>query len=252
MAELAIGAGITLIGNVVAGGIEEKGRRKKEQADIEAFKAKSDAEIEGLKAVEQAERDNLAIQKEIFGAQTARQKPFVDVGTMALPDFIEAISNRGKTGLPAEQFQSGQISDFLGKNVPDIVKAKALEELEALELERNKSRLSDLVNVGVGGVGSEAGSIVNEAGTVGQSLVNIGTAKEQALQNAARARGAISLQEDIDKENQRNRLIGGLSELPGLVGTATGFTGFKGGGNEFNLYKTLPELRTSVGGGGFI
>ncbi len=194
-ADIALELGTSLLG----GYIDYKGQ--KDAAESQQQGTAEQIRIEGL---------NRQFQKEEFDKQIARQQPFVDVGNLALPQFIEALSNRpSAAGLPATQIQGGMISDFLGSQAPGFVKERSLANLGAIEAEKNKGRLSDLINIGLGGVGSSAGTGVNLGTTLGQSLMTSGNLQAQGLQAAA-----------ANRENRQNQLFQGLSGLPALAYTA--------------------------------
>jgi hypothetical protein len=163
--------------------------------------------IEGAKTQAGIERLGRAASKEEFDKQIVRQQPFIDVGTRAIDPLTQAISNRGDvSGLPATQIQSDLISDFLGPQAPGFVTEDVLANLEATELERNKGRLSDLVNIGLGGVGSSAGSRINLGTTLGSSLLGSGNLAGQSLQDAA-----------IGRQNTANQLTTSLGGLPAFI-----------------------------------
>lgn len=168
--------------------------------------------VEGAEAQAKVEALSRAASTKEFDAQAARQQPYIDAGTAAIDPYTEAISNRGDvSGLPATTLQSGMISDFLGGNAPGFVTDEAMANLNATELERNKGRLSDLINVGLGGTASSAGSMVNLGSTVGNSLAYSGNTAAQSLQDAATSR-----------QNMANSAITSLSGLPAYYNAQSG------------------------------
>lgn len=170
-------------------------------------KAGTEGTVSGSRAQAGIERLGREASSRQFGRQIARQQPFIDVGTRALPQFIESLSNRGDvSGLPATTIQSGLISDFLGDQAPQFVLDEALGNLEAVEAERNKGRLSDLINIGLGGVGSSAGSRVNLGTTFGRSIASEGNVLGQSLQDAATGR-----------QNIANQAITSLGGIPAFL-----------------------------------
>lgn len=193
--------------------------------------ARSQAEIESLR------RD--AAQKE-FERQIARQQPFLDVGGEALPELVSAISNRGGdvTGLPATQIQGDLIAEFLGEEAPAFIKERAMTNLGAVEAERRKGRLADLVSAGLGGALSTAGSGVDLGSTLSRSLAREGGIRGQALQESATAR-----------QNLINQAVGQLSGLPAFIAGArgpapTGTAGVVPG------FRTIEDQGTAFGPGG--
>lgn len=194
MAELAIGLGTSIIGGV----IQQRGESRA-----------AEAEEAGVRQQLETEALNREFQRRQFERQLERQQPFLEAGTLALPEFIQAIQNRPVTdvaGLPATGIQAGLITEALGPQAPAFVTEGALADLSAIEAERQKGRLADLVNIGLGGVGSAAGSRVNLGTTLGSSLAGSGALQAQGLQQAAASR-----------ENRRNQLIQGLAGLPAVV-----------------------------------
>lgn len=195
MVSLAIGLGTSIIGGIITSKGEKKAAQEEQRGEQEQLR------VEAL---------NREFQEEQFDKQIARQEPFVQAGTEAIDPLIQAISNRGDvSGLPSTQIQGGLISDFLGAQAPGFVTDRALGDLEAIEADKNKGRLSDLVNIGLGGVGSQAGSGANLGSTLGQSLATSGNIAAQSITDAA-----------ANRENRRNQLFQGVTGLPSLAVTA--------------------------------
>jgi len=170
-----------------------------------------DTRLQGARDQAAIEEKNRGVQRKTFEGQIERQQPFVDTGVRALSPFIESISNRGETGLPAEQIQARQISEFLGDQAPSFVKNDALANLEAVELEKNKGRLSNLIDIGLGGIGATGQSGQQLGANVGQSLAQSGNINAGILTQGA-----------VDRQNRFNRILEGVSSIPGAVTTATG------------------------------
>lgn len=160
--------------------------------------------LEGAKTQADIERQSREAQTRQFEKQIERQQPLLDVGNLALPQFIEALSNRGDaSGLPATQIQSDLISQFLGDQAPEFVKERALGDLGAVEAERNKGRLADLVSSALGGAMTSAGQRVDLGSTVGRSIAQEGNILGQGLQQSA-----------IQRANTQNQAVQGLAGLP--------------------------------------
>ena len=220
--DLIIPLGTQIIGGV----IEAQGAEEQTQSIEEG--ARRQAAIEGK---------NREFQRRLFEGQIERQQPFLEAGRLALPEFMESISNRGDVSqLPATQIQSEAITKFLGDQAPEYIKQRSQQNLEAVEAERQKGRLSNLVNFGLGGVGAEAGSRASLGTSLGGSMQRGSIAEQQALQQAA-----------INRQNLRNQMIGSAAGIPALFAAAQGPQT-----QQFNPFQTLPDLRQSVGGGGFI
>jgi hypothetical protein len=227
MAALLLAGGALVGGEILSGG-----------ADKKAF----ESQATGTRSQIETEKLAQAFKEREFGKQIERQTPFVEAGKLALPDLIAAISNRpnavpnetslvdsrispnidrsidpriNKTVpgvLPAERAQSQSITDFIGPNAPKFIRDKALLDLEAVELEKNKGRLSDLVDLGVGGVGKGAQSRMNIGSSAGGSAVKTGNLLADSLQNQA-----------TQRQESRDRLISGISGLPALAAASDDF-----------------------------
>ena len=107
------------------------------------------------------------------------------------------------------------LTDFLGETAPQNVLDETMQNLEATETEKRKQRLSNLVNLGLGGVArtADTGSGITTAGTRGV----IGEAGTQ---------GKSLMNQAILRQNQQQQLLGGLSGLPALyLATRGGTTG---------------------------
>jgi len=196
--------------------------------------AAATSEATALSQARIEEQKRLANQRE-FDRQITAQQPYLDVGEMALPDFIEAISNRGDvSGLPSTQIQSDIITDFVGDQSPDYVTDRALTNLEAVEAERNKARLADLISIGTGAQGTAAGSRVNLGTTLGSSIGAEGNIRGQSLADLAKSRQNIS-----------NIFAGGVSSIPVLQEAQRG--GNTGIGNP--LITSQNPLGITPGGG---
>jgi hypothetical protein len=193
MASLAIGIGLTVAGAALSA----KGQQEETESQVQGIETQAQIEALGREA-----------SQEEFEAQIERQAPFLQAGEQALSPLIQAISNRGTdvSNLPGVAFQQEQILNFLGDQAPDFISDKAITNLEAIEFEQNKGRLSDLVNIGLGSLGTSAGARVNLGTTVGQSLGAESGLKGLALQTAATGR-----------QNRINTLATGLSGIPALI-----------------------------------
>jgi hypothetical protein len=151
-----------------------------------------------------------AAQRE-FQRQIERQQPYLDAGVSSLPEFIRAIENKADVSeLPATRIQSSLISEFLGSESPEYIKDKAIVNLNAVEAEKNKGRLADLINIGLGGTASAAGSRV-DLGSTASNISNIGNITAQGLSDAAKMR-----------QDTVSGITGGLSGLPAYIAAQKG------------------------------
>lgn len=198
-------------------------------ASAEGARAATEEGARGQARIEALKRE--ALQKQ-FEQQIERQQPFLEAGVKALPQLTEAISGRGDvSALPATRIQGDLIAEFLGDEAPDFIKNRAATNLEAVELERQKGRLADLVSAGAGGAVSATGSRVDLGTTLGRSASNLGSLQGQSLQQQA-----------IQRQNLINQTVGQLAGLPALYAASQGpsqdfqittpstISGFEGGG----------------------
>lgn len=187
-----------VIGGVVIQGAGQEKASQTTQAGVE-----TQADIEGL---------NREFQSDLFDKQIERQQPFVDVGNLALPEFINAIHNQGDaSGLPAATLRRDIVGEFLGEQAPEFVRENAFADINAVETEANKGRLSDLVNIGLGGAGNVARTGTGLTTNISNSIAGEGNLIAQGLQDQAASRQNIS-------ENTVNQ----LSALPALIAASRG------------------------------
>jgi hypothetical protein len=186
----------SLIGVGASVGASAFGQKESDKASIEG--ARTQARIEEISR--QAGEDE-------FQKQMARQQPFIDVGTRALPMFQRAISNRGDaSGLPTTAIQQDFVSDFIGSNAPEFIRQGAMKDINAMESEQQKRRLSDLVNIALGGSASQAVAGVNLASMAGQSQQRQGLSLADALQQSA-----------ISRQNMANQAVTEISGIPAYI-----------------------------------
>lgn len=203
MAGLALALLPTALGIGAQAGASRAARKTSEAG------AKTQAEIEKLQR---------EASKRQFDKRLERQKPYLEAGTEALPEFIDAVSNRGEVSdLPATRIQGDLISEFLGDQAPAFIRDRANTNLEAVETERNKGRLADLVSVGLGGAMSSAGAGVDLGTSLSRSLAQEGNIRGSALQNNA-----------ISRQNTINQTVGQLAGLPALIAANRGPGGASG------------------------
>lgn len=159
--------------------------------------------VEGARAQANIEKMSRDFAKERFEKDLERQEPFLEAGREALPELVAAIQNQSDvTNLPGFTTQQAVRNEFLGET-PAFIKERADQALEAFEGEKNKGRLLDLVNIGLGSAGSAGQTRVNLGSQVGRSLGQVGNIQAQALQDAA-----------VQRQNTINQLGESLSGLP--------------------------------------
>jgi len=200
--EALLDVGLSIVGGLIARDSEKDAIEEQERANEQA-----------LKITEEMEQESRAFQQEQFDKQLARQQPYLDVGTQALPDFAMAVQNRGReVALPVSDIRQGLLSDFLGPNAPDFIREEAMGNIEAEEEQANIGRLANLVDLGLGGSGDVAAATTGLASGIGRSYQTEQAAqgnKAQALQNAA-----------YQRSNLRGQTMGGLAGIPGLMVSA--------------------------------
>lgn len=164
--------------------------------------------IEGAQASSDIEALNRSVQRSNFEKELARQKPFYETGKAAIPLYEAAMKNTlDVTKLPLYQMQKGMIESSFGEDTPQYIKDNAFRSLEAQEGELAKTRLADIQQIGLG-----------QAGSAGQSTVNLGTALTSSI-----TRGSNQLAQGTLKSNQAgqsmwdNTIDTGLSFAPYLA-----------------------------------
>lgn len=151
--------------------------------------------IEGAELQVEQERLGRAFQREQFEKALARQQPFLEAGQEASPLLAMAIRNELDTSnLPSTEIQKGLLAAGLGEEAPAFVTERAGRGIEAIEAENQKSRLLDLVQIGLGAAGAASGTRANIGTTTAQSLGRIGNIGAGALQSAATQRQNIATQ----------------------------------------------------------
>lgn len=201
-----------------------------------ASESAREASLAGAEAQARIEGRKREFAKEQFEKEIERQEPFRAVGEEALPMFMEAIAGRGDVSdLPATRIQGDLIAEFLGDEAPQFIKERAQTGLSAIEAERNKARLADLVSAGLGGALTSAGSRVDLGTQLGRSLAQQANIMGQGLQQSA-----------IQRQNLQGQLLSNLAGLPALAVAARGPAQMPITQPQFNV--TLPQPITTPTG----
>lgn len=149
--------------------------------------------VAGVESQVKQERLGREFQTEQFEKALERQQPFLEAGQEASPLLAMAIRNELETSnLPAVEIQKGLVAAGLGGEAPAFVTERAGRGIEAIEAENQKSRLLDLVQIGLGAAGAASGTRANIGTTTAQSLGRIGNIGAGALQSAATQRQNIA------------------------------------------------------------
>jgi hypothetical protein len=185
---MAFWAAIPMIASM---GAQAMGKESARASTIEG--AKSQAKIEAMKR---------EYMQKIFTEDIDRLKPFYEAGTAAGIKYGDAIRNKLD---PTQTGTYKQISSMISPDLegaPEYVKERAFERLGAMEGERQKTRLMDLQQIGMGSAAS--------AGTAGLNLGSM-LAQSYGLSGNVMARGMQS------GENQRQSMYNvAASQMSGL------------------------------------
>ncbi|MCP4365429.1 MAG: hypothetical protein GY800_09055 [Planctomycetes bacterium] len=186
------------IGGAVVGGIVQKKAAGEAEERVEAG-AREQADIERL---------NRLFRSEQFQKDIARQQPMLEAGERALPEYIKSLRGEATGVSPTVGIRSDMVREAVGSESPEFILEEAGKDIGAVESERRKGRLANLINVGLGGVGSTTASQVDLGTTLGRSLQYGGSVTEAGLTEAATMR-----------QNQRNRELQALAGIPAAAYT---------------------------------
>jgi hypothetical protein len=163
-------------------------------------------------------------QTEQFEKALERQQPFLEVGQEASPLLSMAIrGDLSPDQIRAAEIQKDILAQELG-DAPAFVLDRAGRGIEAAEGENQKSRLLELVQIGLGAAGSASGTRANIGTTTAQSLGRIGNIGAGALQSAATQRQNLATQATsavgglpafLASQRRRQQAIGGGQPLSG-------------------------------------
>jgi hypothetical protein len=141
--------------------------------------------VEGARTQANIEAMNREYSQKVFDEEIEQQKPFYDAGVKAGVKYDDAITNKldpKKTG--TYQLQRELIDpDLAGQ--PEYVWEGAHERLGAMEAEKQKGRLMDLQQIGLGAAGSAGTAGVNLGNVLAQSYGLTGNVMAKATQSAA-------------------------------------------------------------------
>lgn len=172
-------------------------------ADIFGGMQGAEAAEKGAKANAKIERANREYQNKVFTENMEKLKPFVEAGRAAIPKYDEAIKGRGEpmnSGLA--QMQKKMIEADTG-SMTDHVKKITMQRLEAGEAEKNKARLMDLQQIGLG-----------SAGTAGRSSVNTGSTLASSYARAGERTSNAALDRTVANQNMWMQSLDAISGLP--------------------------------------
>lgn len=159
--------------------------------------------IEGAQSQANMEKMSREYATKTFEEDIERQKPFYDAGVKAGVKYNDAITNKlDPTKSGAYKMQMGLISPDL-KDAPEYVREGAFEKLGAIEGEKQKSRLLDLQQIGLGAAGSS-----------GQSSLNLGTMLAQSYGLSGNVTAGANQSASEQKQSMWNTAASQLSGLP--------------------------------------
>lgn len=142
----------------------------------------AEATIEGAEASANIEKLKRDYATKVFDEDIDRLKPFYDAGVQAGVKYGDAITNRlDPTKSGAYQAKLGLISEDLAGQ-PEYVREGAIEKLGAIEGEKQKGRLMDLQQIGLGAAGSAGTSRLNLGNILAQSYGLTGMTEAGAKQ----------------------------------------------------------------------
>lgn len=171
---MAFWAAIPMIASM---GAQALGGEQARESTIEG--ARTQAEIERLK------RD---YAQRTFEEDIERQKPFYEAGKQAGVLYPDAIVNKlDPTVTGAYQLQKRLIEPEL-EGAPEYVKESAMQQLGAIEQQKQKSRLMDIQQIGLGAAGAAGTAGLNLGNILAQSYGLTGQVSGGAKQSAAEQR----------------------------------------------------------------
>lgn len=149
----------------------------------EATKGLEEGTREGEAKQAALEKLNRDYAQKIFDEDIERQKPFYDAGIKAGVQYSDAITNKlDPTQSGAYKTQLGLISPEL-EGAPEYVREEAIQRLGAIEGEKQKGRLLDLQQIGMGAAGAAGTSGMNLGNVLAQSFGRTSGAGFQTAQN---------------------------------------------------------------------
>ena len=159
--------------------------------------AKSQARIETMKR---------EYMQKMFDEDIERLKPFFEAGQKAGVMYGDAVRNKLD---PTKTGTYQQISKMIGGDLEgssEFVKENTFGRLGAMEQQRQKSRLMDLQQIGMGSAASAGTSGMNLGQTLAQSYGISGGAMATGMQSSSNQR-----------QSMYNKAITGISEIPSYV-----------------------------------
>jgi len=175
-------------------------------ASAAGAEASREGTVEGAKSQARIEAMKRAYAMKRFEEDLEMQKPFYEAGLQAGVKYGDAIKNRlDPTKSGAYQFQKGLMEKDL-KGAPEYVREGALSRLGAMEGEKQKSRLMDLQQIGLGASA--------QAGTSGLNLGNV-LAQSYGISGGAMAQGTQSGYDQ--RQSMYNVAASQLSGLPSYM-----------------------------------
>jgi len=164
---------------------------------------------EGAAAQLGIDRMNRQFQGEMFDEQIAQQQPYLDLGNQAAPmlgNMINDPSSFDPSGMPAYQFQDQNMQQWMGDRfgAPSLgVMGGLRKQLGVRERESTKSRLFDLMKIGMGA--SE---------TAGRSGSVTANALSNAMMQSAGIRSDLQNQLYNSRQSQMNESIDSIAGYP--------------------------------------
>lgn len=172
---------------------------------------------EAAEGVEAGAKEQAGIEKmkreyaqKVFEEDIERHKPFYDAGVAAGVSYPDAITNKlDPTKSGAYQLQRGLIEPDLA-GAPEYVREGAMEQLGAIEAEKQKTRLLDIQKIGLGA-----------AGTAGTSSLNLGNILAQSYGLTGQVLGQGRITAGEQRQSAWNVAASQLSGLPSYFAAGT-------------------------------
>jgi hypothetical protein len=157
-------------------------------SQVAAGEAGRASTVEGAKSQAAIEEKSRAYALQMFEEDIEQQRPFYEAGQAAGVQYGAAVANRlDPTTSGAYQLQKGLIDEDL-KDAPSYVSAGAYSQLGAVEGEKQKSRLMDMQQIGMGSAASAGSAGLNLGTMLANSYGLSGNVMAGGMQSSANQR----------------------------------------------------------------
>lgn len=149
------------------------------------------ATVDGAKSQAKIETIKREYMTKMFNEDIERLQPFYEAGKSAGVMYGDAIKNKLD---PTKTGTYNQIDKMIGSDLegaPEYVREEAFERLGAMEQQKQKSRLMDIQQIGLGSAGSAGTAGLNLGNTLAQSYGLSGNVMAQGMQSGANQRQSM-------------------------------------------------------------